>query len=570
MLTSSLYGLPTPKIAGKVFGIGILFIVIFAVLDILGALFTGVGFGLSHYTFRSMVFLILIPSFLMICSSFLYAVVVGYYNGDSSDVDSLDNLYAFIEKAIEYNNNNRLTRGTNLLYRISWRGNYYQKYLIYELLYKNEFRTNNIKKANRYLAKSYYYYRKGIEGISSYDVSSVFEKYQNVSKEFCLEENCRETWSSYDSKWYKEDSKDYYFLFRGIRRLRINDVEGAFDDFRKSIDSIQEEKENYYFDSITNYSKGLIEENLLIPLFNKRLEKNNSYSAFSNIFTLKLKIEALDKTLEYALSYLENIQAISNRNEVFLKVIKILECEFKAPKIEIVSFFNKFLEKNISQEIYLQKAAYEDRNNLSEDAIKDYEYILKKYGNDKLVLLECARIYKVMDNFEKAKLYYNNIIDLYPPDENIIFERAKIRYKLGDKIGAISDYNKLINCDPTEPVYYNNRGVIKQEIGDIFGANRDFEIVEDLRRENQLQNDREEELNEIIRERSRTLEKQMEYEEKRSRQNRREKRTSDYKPSISNAGAAGLGMLAGTIYGVHKSYEKYKEKEKKREEKGKR
>lgn len=114
-------------------------------------------------------------------------------------------------------------------------------------------------------------------------------------------------------------------------------------------------------------------------------------------------------------------------------------------------------------------------NRRSQDAIKIYTELKKKYSHERRIYEAIAEIHSAGFRYSQARNEYEELLKFYPEDVEIKEKIANF-YRLEKKYAeAINIYEELLKKSPQKINYYINIALIKEEAGDIQSAIETYE-----------------------------------------------------------------------------------------------
>lgn len=166
----------------------------------------------------------------------------------------------------------------------------------------------------------------------------------------------------------------------------------------------------------------------------------------------------------------------TNINNLREKIIELSNQE-KFDDI-IVLLSDEVLKKaeNEAAEFYIRRGnAWYNKKDYDE-AIGDYDQVIKTNPNDALALYNRGFAWVAKKEYEKAIADYNKVIEIDPSYVSAYVIKASVLKVMGEYEKAITNYNKAIEIDPNFANAYYNRGLAKKEHNvDLLGSKQDFE-----------------------------------------------------------------------------------------------
>ncbi len=109
-----------------------------------------------------------------------------------------------------------------------------------------------------------------------------------------------------------------------------------------------------------------------------------------------------------------------------------------------------------------------------------FNHALDVTNNNYCAYYNRGNAYKIIGNYERAILDYDNAITIYPQYADAYNNRGNAYTKLRNYEQAVNDYNTAIRFAPQYADAYNNRGFAYRRLGNYFQAIDDFSVVIDL------------------------------------------------------------------------------------------
>jgi len=258
-------------------------------------------------------------------------------------------------------------------------------------------------------------------------------------------------------------------LKRALKRLELDDYQGAINDLDKAIEIKPDYAEAYFRRGMTYKTNGT--RNKAITDFKRAIFFNlNSFELYYNLSYLLHKEERC-LTLDLALllnpdSYEALITRGLQRYEIkdfggavsdFEKAIQVNPG--RSTPYEMVSEIKKKLN-DIKASMAVKKKGAE----MCENSVDELFYL--------------SKVETCNENDEIE--FYDRILALDPKNEKGYRWRAYAKNSLKDFEGAIADYSSLIDLDPQNAVYYFKRANVKIKADDCKGALDDLKEIAKL------------------------------------------------------------------------------------------
>ena len=316
-----------------------------------------------------------------------------------------------------------------------------------------------------------YIYQALANGTESVDYQSC-EEFQAKFFELC-EFAIADFNRAFDTIEYKEEIA----YQRGLAKLNLYDEQGAYDDFKLSIEinpnfvapyyeigKLEIKRENY--SNAIEYLDKAVEKILdtaeLYLLRGEAKEKGGNYEGAKADYKKALDLNPQDETAQYQLNWIEDCIARDEEfNREFEKLTKYLKDNPNAPE----GYFNRgYLQTcyNVDDNIVLSdydKAIELNPNYIR--AIRNRMYLYEHMGDYENVIKDCLKLIELeptwenydlyirylkdgMNDFEKALECCNKTFELFEPNENMYESRGGVHYKLKNYDNAIEDYKKAL------------------------------------------------------------------------------------------------------------------------------
>lgn len=235
-----------------------------------------------------------------------------------------------------------------------------------------------------------------------------------------------------------------FYLKRGICYFKLQKYSEALLDFERSTIYKNAINEVCFLQAITNFYLG--NYSVSLKKCEYLIKKNIKHDYI--IFLLALNNYEFEN-YPIAIKYLTEI--ISNNQ--YYKYYK-KPFHFSKPKTDPINFIinamNKIFEtsyENIYYCHYYRALCYK-KLKLFQNAIDDISIAIKRNVTFKEALENRALINIEINNLNEALIDYNNILKLWPSDINAYIERGKLYIKLNDIENAKNNFNNILSMEP--------------------------------------------------------------------------------------------------------------------------
>lgn len=345
--------------------------------------------------------------------------------------------------------------------------------------------NNNPNKALEYINKAIELDESNITSyaIRAYIYQASAESMQSVDYQSCEEfqakyfELCEFAIADFNRAFDTIEYKEEIAYQRGLAKLSLFDEQGAYDDFKLSIEinpnfiapyyelSKMEIKRENYSNAIEYLDKAVEivpDTGELYLLRGEAKEKGGNYEGAKADYKKALDLNPQDETAQYQLNWIEDCIA---RDEEFNREYEKLTKYINENPSDPEGYFNRgYLQTcyNVDDNIVLSdydKAIELNPNYIR--AIKYRIYLYEHMGDYENVIKDCLKLIELeptwenydlyirylkdgMNDFEKALECCNKTFELFEPNENMYESRGGVHYKLKNYDNAIEDYKKAL------------------------------------------------------------------------------------------------------------------------------
>jgi len=142
---------------------------------------------------------------------------------------------------------------------------------------------------------------------------------------------------------------------------------------------------------------------------------------------------------------------------------------------EAISDFEMVLKYDPESNIgYFAKGNIEKDQKRYDEAIKSYTKAIEIYPKDSWSYTNRGNAHYVKGNPKSALADYDRAIELDPKSVKAYTNRGNAHYVKGNLESAVADYSKAIELDPKDAIAYNNRGIAYKIKGDLESALADY------------------------------------------------------------------------------------------------